>query len=385
MGCLLLPQKEQKMIIGNAGSLRPLAAALGLLVVTHPQAFGTDTSNIADVSSGYNARDVVTSLPISGGFSVSGGLVHTWTDDMFGADGYQGYRTGNLATGQVTSISIPSGQYGNGFGDPFGAYDAGSGTFYAGYYSNSDAGVLRYSGGSWTNLGSFQSLYGADVRNGDLYVSGLNAIWTGGTDQDNQIALFDLSGGNQHDVLIQASGNSAHVAVDAFGNVYYANYNGTSPALYRWSFDDINSVRADMGGGDAGGGEGDLFLTYDDADLLSFLPQGANGIAVDEGGNVFVTVNGAGSSLLVMWNETMGTGSSINVETIATLDSSQFFGWFGPIDTVGDFLNGGSVYFSNYGSQGLAEITAVPEPSAAMLALGGLAALWARARKRRES
>lgn len=369
------------MINGNAGSLRPLAAALGLLVVTHPHAFATDTSSIADVASGYNARDVVTGLPISGGFSVANGVVHTWTDDMFSADGYQGYRTGNLTTGLVTSISKPSAQYGNGYGDAFGAYDAGSGTFYAGYYSNSDAGVLRYSGGSWTNLGTFQSLYGAEAHNGDLYVSGLNAIWTGGTDQSNQIALFDLSGGNQHDVLIQATGNSAHVAVDVLGNVYYANYNGSTPALYRWSLEDINSVRADMGGGDAGGGSGDLFLTYGDADILSFLPAGANGLAVDEGGNVFVTVNGAGSSLLVMWNETMGAGASDHVETIATLDSGSFFGWFGPIDTVGDFLNGGSVYFSNYGSGGLAEITAVPEPSSVALVLLGCVGILRRRRR----
>lgn len=350
---------------------------LGLVAAAH----ATDTSSIVSVSGGYNARDVVTDILVTGGYSVSNGTVHVWTDDMFNG-GYLGYRTAQISTGLVTDISRPSTQHGNGYGDAFGLYDSSSSTFYAGYYSGSEAGVLRYANGAWQSLGIFQSLYGATVHDGDLYVSGLNQIWTGSTGQDNQIALFDLTGGNQHDVIIQATGNSAQVAVDAQGNVYYANY-GSTPGLYRWSFEDINLVRADKGGGLAGGGEDDLFLTINDAVQLTALPDGANGIAVDEAGNVFVTVNGNTSSLL-MWNDSMGLWSNedaFHFDLIAGLDESLFYGWFGALAATGNFLDGGAIYLSNYGSNGLAEITsAVPEPSVAALLILGTTALIARRR-----
>lgn len=355
--------------------LRSLATGVGMLMISSVAIQAFDTSSIVEVSGGYHVRDVLTSQPVSGGYTVANGQVHVWMNDMFAA-GNIGYMIGDIATGHYSTIGMPPGNVvSNGFGDPFGVYDAANGYFYAGTYNASGSGIYRYSvaTSTWSALGVFNSLYGADIHDGKVYASGLNAIWNGSAGQGNQIALYDLTGGSSHDVLIQATGNSANVAVDSFGNVYYANY-GQNAALYRWSFDDINLVRADLGHGAAGGGAGDLFLTYDDAEVLTFLPDGGNGLAVDEGGNVFLTVNGATSSLL-MWNAAMGTWSEedpFHFQSIAGLDAGMPFGWFGSMDTEGDFLNGGSVYLSNYGSNGLAEVTmAVPEPSSiALLVLG---------------
>lgn len=341
--------------------VRSLLIGLGALVLVPVLATAQSTSSIITAESGYMSRDVVTNQSVSGGFTVANGRVYSWSNQY---PGYVGFQIGNIATGEVQTIGQPSFPINsNGYGDPFGLYDAANDIFYAGTYNDGGASLYSYSNGTWTALGNFNSLYGADVQNGDVYVSGLNAIWTGGVGQHNQIALFDLSGAGNHDVLIHATGNSAYVTVDNAGNVYYANYNGGTPSLYRWSFESINLVRADREGGLAGGGIDDLYLTYDDAELLSSLPGGANGIAVDEGGNVFVTTNY--SSEVVMWNESMGTGSGDNYVTIGT---PAGFGWLGAIDTHGDFLNGGSIYVSNYGSDGLAEITqAVPEPSVYLL------------------
>ena len=346
--------------------VRSLVTGLGIAILSQSAIVAADTSAIVAVSGAYNARDVVTNQSISGGFTVANGNVHSWANDFSSNVGYQ---IGNIGTGVVMTIGQPSFPINsNGYGDAFGLYDASTGSFYAGTYGNTNGGIYRYASGGWTALGTFNSLYGGEAHGGQVYASGLNAIWTGGVGQDNQIALYDMTGGDNHDVLIQATGNSAYVAVDGAGNVYYANYNGAKPALYRWSFEDINLVRADQGGGLAGGGIDDLYLTYDDAQLLTYLSDGANGIAVDEGGNVFVTINGSASSL-VMWNESMGfsTEGSLtdyHYTTIATLDPFAFTGWFGALDTSGNFLNGGAVYLSNFGSAGVAEITqAVPEPS----------------------
>jgi hypothetical protein len=374
------------MIKQSANPLQSAVAGLGLLAISTLAAHALDTSSIVSVSGAYNARDVVTSQNVSGGFSVVDGQVHTWLNDW---NGYVGYQVSDIATGLVNTIGHPSFPINsNGYGDAFGLYDKSTGSFYAGTYNDAGSGLYRYdtASGNWASLGVFNSLYGAASHNGQVYASGLNAIWTGGVGQGNQIALYDLTGAGSHDVLIQATGNSAFVALDNAGNIYYANYNGGSPGLYKWSFDDINLVRADQGGGSSGGGEDDLYLRYEDAQLLTNLPGGANGIAVDDGGNVFVTVNGS-SSALVMWNESMGAWSEedpFHFQQIAGSEGS--FGWFGALDTQGDFLNGGSVYLSNYGSNGLAEITmAVPEPSTyalLIISMGGLY-LWRRNRNAR--
>ncbi|AHF94770.1 hypothetical protein OPIT5_26335 [Opitutaceae bacterium TAV5] len=308
-------------------------------------------SSIITTTADYSALDVTPTLSlVNGGFTVYDQELHHWNGDEYEirtADG-----TDTVLATYTPDIPIAS----NGFGDAFGLYDPDNDIFYVGTYDWSGSGLYSYDAGTdtWTDLGVFDSLYAGAVHDGDVYVSGLNAIWTGGVGQDNQIALYDLTGAGNHDVLIQATGNSASVAVDSNGDVYYASYEPSgSSRIYKWTKAQIDSVRADQpGGGTAGGGAGDKYLTYADATVLAPLPSGtgANGIAVDEDFNVFVTYNGSSSGLLV-WKS-----ASATTEVIGT-----FTFWGGYISTYGDFFDGGAVYVNSYGS-GIAEVTYTPVP-----------------------
>jgi hypothetical protein len=298
------------------------------------------------------------------GFSVSNGQLYSWN-------------WGNTCS--ITDLSnmslvfqfAPYTLDGNGYGDPFGIYDPENNVFYVGTFNGAGSGMWRYSpaNNTWTKLGVFNSLYGADIYQGRVYASGLNQIWNGKSGQDNQIALYDLSGQGHHDVLIQTTGNSATTAVDRQGNVYYANYGnltGEPSGLYMWTSTQIDSVRADLGHGDAGGDAGDLFLTYADGCFLTALPGGANGLTVDDAGNVFVTVNGSVSGLL-MWNSSLGTWTEGDPDHYTLIATPDGWGWAGFLDAEGDVLNGGTLYAgSTMMGDDISVITytgAIPEPA----------------------
>lgn len=349
-------------------------AALGLGLAVNCRA---DFTPVADGS--WTVSEKLPNLMLYGGYTVNNGQLHYWSGLGFsgGTPSYEVYdmASGSLLSSQTPDIPIKS----NGFGDPFGYYDAGSGKFYVGTYDYSGSGLYSYdtNTGTWANHGVFEALYGMAMHGGQVYASGLNQIWNGGYGQDNQIAIYDLSGAGNHDVIIQAMGNSAGVAVDAAGNVYYANYGYGSSyenALYMWTAEQVASVRADLGMGGAGGGIDDLFLTAADALRLCALPSGGNGIAVDAAGNVFVSMNnfstGGG---LIMWNASMGDDY---------LYLGDVDGWAGAISVEGDFLNGGTLYVT--GGNGFSELhyTPVPEP-ATYAVLAGLAVFALALRRRR--
>lgn len=348
----------------------PLTCAVLAISATNAQA---DYNIVAD-----NFQSQVVNLPVTpqGGFTVHDGTLHSWNNGATWGNG--NYSTYDFSTGQRNNISEVK-LDGNGYGDPFGIYDSVTGTFYAGTYAGSGTGLWRYNNDStWTKLGVFESLYGADTYQGRIYASGLNTIWNGSAGQDNVIALYDLTGGSQHDVLIQATGNSASVAVDKHGNVYYANYgnlDGTVSGLRVWTAAQIDSVRADLGNGEAGGGILDTYLTYADGTLLCELPGGANGITVDDAGNVFVSYNGSTSGIL-MWNANLGIGNS---EIIAELTG---YGWAGFLDAEGDVLDGGALYAgSTMFGDDMTIITYVPEPTTLGTLAGGACALLLRRRR----
>lgn len=300
-------------------------------------------------------------MMIEGGFNVSGSNVYWWNASSGG-------HSLNTKTGNIANIGKPSSVKTNGYGDPFGLYDSVTNNFYgATYYGAATSYLYRYnySTGTWSSAGSAVNLYGGAVYNGNLYVSGLTRPWSGGYD-DTFISLYDLTGSGYHDALIEVGGASAYVAVDKHGNVYYATYSiGGDSALYKWQASQIASVVNNLRAG-----QQDTYLTLSDGTKLCDLAGGANGIAVDDAGNVFVTYNwSADGSALVMWNGIAGSGYNYNVLAAST-DS---WGWFGALAIDGNFLAGAPLYacFDFYG--GITQITYIPEPATiAILALGCL-------------
>lgn len=316
------------------------------------------------VNANLSAREIGGG-PIEGGFNVYDGQIHWWNAPNNWGMSSPGYHVLNTATGSITDMGQPTSVNTNGFGDPFGVYDSQNNCFYAASYDNGWTSCLykySYASGTWSEEGKAVNMYGGDVYNGSLYISGLREPWTGGYD-DTFISLYDFSSLHAHDALIKVGGASAHVAVDNQGNVYYATYDPTGQGgLYRWNADIVQSVINDLAGG-----EEDTFLTLENGQKLSALAGGANGLIVDDAGHVFITFNSMSStpSALCMWNGTAGSG--LNYDTLAIAGPSA--NWFGPLAIDGNFLNGAPLYGS-FGFGGpITEITYIPEP-ATMLLLG---------------
>jgi hypothetical protein len=308
------------------------------------------------------------SISLEGGFSVCNGTGHYWSGGN--------YYTVDMVTGAISNMGAPGSVLSNGYGDPFGMYDATTNTFYAAtYYGAGDSYIYKYdyATSTWSDAISAINIYGGDFYNGGLYISGLREPWSGGYDT-NYISLFDFSGSGNHDALIETGGASAHVALDGDGNVYYVPY-GSDAALYRWTADQVASVVNDLAAGDT-----DTYLTLAEGEKLSDMPGGGNGITVDDAGNVFITTNGS-EKLLLMWNGEAGDGDNYTV--LGTCPEEMYMAWYGPMDIEGDFTQGDALYASlGYGGS-FTEIVAspVPVPAAVWLLGSGLFGLIGIRRK----
>jgi hypothetical protein len=277
----------------------------------------------------YEANDIGTnSIYVEGQFSVDNGYIRYWKA------GY-GYYIYDIANSTLSTPTQPNNVMTNGYGDPFGIYDAANGCFYAGTYYDADESYLyKYtvSTSTWTALGSAINMYGAAIYNGNLYISGLNVPWNGGYGQDTYISIFNAADPTKHDCIAQTSGNSAYLAFDPSGNLYYATF-GTSPTLYKWTAAEVASKIDILNNSNAT----DYYLTLADADKLTNLPDGANGIAADANGDVFVTVNSSTNHLLLVHKHTDSTGDD-NYYTEIGSDSGGWYSWFGPLVIHGKFF-----------------------------------------------
>lgn len=352
---------------GNTMMVRQLSiGALLLALHTLTAVSSADSAYLTLVGDNLVARDLGDGqVSIEGGFSVSNGQIHWWNAPNSWSTN-SGYHVMEIKSGTIVDMGQPAEVSTNGYGDPFGLYDPVMDCFYAAtYYDGANSMLYKYSyaTGQWASEGTAVNLYGGSLSGSNLYISGLRQPWTGGYD-NTFISLYDLTGQNVHDALIEVGGASAHVAVDGSGNVYYATYDFVSPALYRWTAEQVAGAINDLNAG-----QSDTFLTLADGEKLADLGGGANGLAVDAAGNVFFTYNGS-QSVLGMWNGISGDGYNYDVLAVG-----PDFGWpwFGPLAIEGNFLAGDPLYGS-FGFGGpITEITyIIPEPATLiLLALGG--------------
>jgi len=189
---------------------------------------------------------------------------------------------------------------------------------------NTDDRIYRVSTvtGLWTLEARFPGNYDLAFWNDSILVSGLNSTsWS----DPASIFLLDTTGGDRHRKIIEAGGNSAGLAVDGSGNLYYGTSSSMEPnAMYRWDSLGLAGVVASRG-------EDTLFP--EDAVKLTDLPAGAGDCEVDGSGNLVFSFNDfMAPKVLARWNGTAGAG--FRFDTLATADRTD--DWLGMVRVQGD-------------------------------------------------
>ncbi|MDD4848337.1 MAG: T9SS type A sorting domain-containing protein [Bacteroidales bacterium] len=200
-------------------------------------------------------------------------------------------------------------------------------TIWAGFTSNYNVDDRIYSidaeTGEWLQRAAFSANFDMEFWNDQLLVSFVN-------ESGAAISLLDVSGNNQHRNIIEVSGYSAGLAVDAEGNVYFAtSIYGSTNYLYRWSNADVAAAIADVA---------HPALTAADATVLSSMPAGAYDCDVDASGNVLFDFNVYGGiKAIALWNETIGDAENYSIIASSVEETT----WLGLLKTRGDILAGG--------------------------------------------
>ncbi|WDP90897.1 MAG: VPLPA-CTERM sorting domain-containing protein [Desulfobacter sp.] len=322
---------------------------MGLAVTAGASSAFFDTS--AATAGTYVANDII-SNQYFGGYDVSGATVYGWANNTL--------KIMNKNNGAVISdLGTPDNYTGY---NSFVRLDPTGTSSWVGFTveGNVDDRIYQvdHATGTWTQMATMAGNFDMDFSNGNAYVSGLNSTdWSDPT----SIWRLDTSGADNHDKIVEMSGNSAGLAFDAAGNAYYASYDGGG--LYRWAAADI--------AGAAGAGN----LNYTDGTKLTDLELGAYDVDVDDAGNVIFNGNG-GYSFTAVWNGTEGDGT--NYDYIGIGPGSH---WFSFIDSEGDVTKDGSLYQADFYNNGIAEAKPVPVPAAVWLLGTGLAALAGIRRK----
>ena len=332
-----------------------LTSVLAVLLLLFGAGNTLASSSIVDVSASVysaEANDVLTGYFI-GGYDVMGTTTYAWANNSL--------QIINNTTETSINLGTPTGYSG---WNSFVTAD-GDGGAYVGFTvsGNTDDRIYHVdSSGSWDHVATMAGNFDMEIYDGNAYVSGLNSTnWS----DPNSIWLLDESGANDHDLIVEMSGNSAGIAFDNSGNAYYASYD---KMLYTWDAADI------------AGAIGTGYLTYGDGTQLATLEAGAYDITVDDAGHVIFNGN-TSYNYIAMWNGTEGAGS--NYDYIGIGPSSH---WYTFIDAEGDVTQygGGSLYQGDYYNFGLAEVNAVPVPAAILLMGSGLLGLVGIRRRRVE-
>ena len=195
--------------------------------------------------------------------------------------------------------------------------------------------------GVWDLKAKMASNWDLGFWNDSILVSGLNSSdYTA----PNAIFVLDTSGFDRHRAIVETGGNSAGLAIDSHGNLYYGtSYLSGSNALYRWDSTELAAVIETPGAAP---------LQIADAEKLSDLPMGAYDCEVDDGDHVVFSMNvWGGTQVLARWNGIAGDGS--NYDTLAVSEA-----WLGMVKSRGDYtiqVPGNSLFTISYG-QALADL-----------------------------
>ena len=203
--------------------------------------------------------------------------------------------------------------------------------------ANMDARIYRIDveSGEWDLKARMAANWDLVFWNDSLLVSGLNS-----TDYNTPNAIFvlDTSGQDLHRKIIETGGNSAGLAIDSHGNLYYGTSSLTGPnALYRWDSIQLAVVIETPGASP---------LQLGEAEKLADLPMGVYDCEVDDGDHVVFSMNvWGGTQVLARWNGTAGDGP--NYDTLAVSDA-----WLGMVKSRGDYtvqVPGNSLFTLGYG------------------------------------
>lgn len=177
--------------------------------------------------------------------------------------------------------------------------------------------------GLWEHKATLAGNFDMEIVNDNLIVDG--AIYGEG----NIIYLLDTTGTNNHRAIVETTGNSAGIASDKQGNLYFGTSFTENNMLLRWSNSNIQSVMSNSGAAP---------LQITDAEKLADLPVGAYDCDIDNAGNLVFNINDyAANKSLVMWNGTIGDGA--NFDTLAyTADGMD---WLTMVKTTGNVLDQG--------------------------------------------
>ncbi|MGZ0654466.1 hypothetical protein ACWPKS_02570 [Coraliomargarita sp. W4R72] len=300
------------------------------------------------------------SIVPEGAFSINDGALHYWTNG-------EGYRIYALDWDVEQVIGLPTGSApAGGYDLPFGVFDAEAGLFYGGTYVSEG---LRYVsvydevGSTWlfdaSTLAGFTDVYGATLYAGALTVAGRTQAWNSEGTLGDYIFNFDTNpssdGTVRHDALILTEDSSGAVAYGPDGGLYYATTETNS--IYYWSAAQIASVTDDFDVVST-----DSYLALSTGQKLLDLPGHIGGIAVDEAGVLFFTMNIVGDypeQFVAKYDSDAPDGYEVLVSSAGSID------YYGHLAIEGIFSEGGALYFSPGVEQDLARI-GVPSYSASL-------------------
>lgn len=269
-----------------------------------------------------------TSLPVEGYF----GDFDVYNDLLYGIIG-DTIISINLENGEIQEkFGLPDEEYA-GF-NSFLKLNADASQIWVGFTKSDNSDDRIYSinstNGEWEHIATMPANFDLAFYKDKVFVSGLNSTdWSA----PNGIWNMDLSGENEHALVIATGGYSAGLDIDSNGNVYYGTNIFGANNLLKWNEADIEASLADT----------EDTLKVADAITLTSIPAGVYDVELDEAGNLAFNCNNFVLNFLGVWD------GDDRYDTIATTEAFMTY-----ISTRGNIRSrekGNHVFASAYGTE----------------------------------